>query len=81
MMPNSLPPEFYVKVIPRAARNEVVGWTDGVLRVRVHAPPVEGRANEALIDVLAAHAGVSRGSFRIVQGGRSRLKRVRWEKP
>ncbi len=73
----ALPADFFVKVTPRAARNEIVGWTDGVLRVRVHAPPVEGQANDALLEMLSDYAGLPASSFRIVHGARGRLKRVR----
>lgn len=73
----ALPADFFVKVVPRAARNEIVGWTDGVLRVRVHAPPVDGQANAALLDVLSEYAGLPPSSFHIVHGAKGRLKRVR----
>ena len=42
-----------VKVVPRAAQDEIVGWLEGVLKVRVMAPPQDGRANRALEALLA----------------------------
>ena len=57
-----------VRVQPGAARDEVVGLVGGVLRVRVAAPPVKGRANVALVALLAGAMGVSRGSIAIVRG-------------
>ena len=77
---HSLPDEFRVKVVPRAARSEIVGWTDGVLRVRIHAPPVEGRANLALFDLLSEYTGLPVSSFSVVQGARARIKRIRLKK-
>jgi uncharacterized protein (TIGR00251 family) len=65
---------FNVRVQPRASKDEVVGFTNGVLRVRLRAPPVEGAANEALVDFLADELGVSRRHVRIVSGIGSRNK-------
>lgn len=61
---------------PRASTNQVAGVANGVLRVRLHAPPVEGQANEALIAFLAEWLGVSRRQVRIVSGHSSRNKTV-----
>ena len=66
-----------VRVIPRAARSAVAGTRDGALLVRLAAPPVDGAANTALIELLAGALGVPRRSVTIVRGERGRLKRVR----
>ena len=66
-----------VRVQPRARRNEVVGWRGAALRVRVTAPPADGRANAAVIGLLAHALGVPRSSITIVSGAASRDKRVR----
>lgn len=66
-----------VRVTPRAARDEVIGWLDGVLRVRLRAPPVEGQANEALRRFLATRLGVAPTDVDIVSGASSRTKRLR----
>jgi len=68
--------ELTVRVIPRAKRTEISGERDGALVVRVAAPPVEGAANEALIDFLARALGVPRRAVQIVSGERGRTKRV-----
>lgn len=68
---------FSVKVIPRAHRSEIVGMENDALRVRLNAPPVEGRANEALIELLAGALGVSRAKIEIIRGSTSRHKVVR----
>jgi hypothetical protein len=63
-----------VIVIPRAARTAVGGRRDGALIVRVSAPPVEGAANEAVIDAVARSLGVPRGAVAIERGARARRK-------
>jgi len=68
-----------VRVIPRAARSGLAGTRDGVLLVRLTAPPVEGAANAALIEVLSKVLHVPKRALTIVSGQRSRLKRVRVE--
>lgn len=68
-----------VRVIPRAARSGLAGMRDGVLLVRLTAPPVEGAANAALIEVLSKTLRVPKRALTIVAGERSRLKRVRVE--
>jgi uncharacterized protein (TIGR00251 family) len=67
---------FAVRVQPRSSRTGVDGIHGEALKVRVHAPPVEGAANEAVVAVLAAALGVPRGAVRIVSGGGSRSKVV-----
>ena len=63
-----------VKVSPRAAQNKIVGWRGDALHVRITAPPVEGKANQALIKFLALEFGVGKSSIRIVKGETSREK-------
>ena len=66
-----------VRVLPRASRDEIAGWDGDVLRVRLRAPPVEGRANEALLRLLAQRLDVPPRDIEIVSGETSRTKRVR----
>ena len=66
-----------MRVQPRAARDEIVGERDGVLIVRLTAPPVEGRANDALCRLLAKRLGLGRTHVAVVRGHRSRDKLVR----
>lgn len=63
-----------VRVQPRASRDEIVGWRSGRLLVRVTAPPVDDRANEALCRLVAKRAGVARSAVRVIRGSRSRDK-------
>jgi len=66
-----------LKVQPGARRTEVQGVADGRLRLRLAAPPVEGKANEALLRWLADRLGLRVRDLTIVSGETSRLKRVR----
>lgn len=65
-----------VRVTPRAGRSAVAGVRDDVLLIRLAAPPVEGAANEALVDLMSRTFGVPRRYIRIASGERSRTKRV-----
>src|SRR3990170_803084 len=66
-----------VWLTPRAARDEVVGWQAGELRLRLRAPPVEGQANEALRRFLARRLGLPASAIELVAGAASRHKRLR----
>ena len=67
---------FPVKVQPKASRDQVVGYREGVLQLRVTAPPDKGRANAAVVSLLAEALGVAKSSVRIVRGQTSRDKVV-----
>jgi uncharacterized protein len=68
-----------VRLQPRSRRDEIVGERAGALLVRVSAPPLEGRANEALCRLLAKAAGVAAGRASVVKGASARDKVVRLE--
>lgn len=69
-----------VWIQPRAARSEVIGPEEGAtgeaprLRIRVHAPPADGKANEELLDFLARELGVPRSRIRLIRGAAGRRK-------
>ena len=67
---------FAVRVVPRASRDAIEGEYGGALKIRLTAPPVEDRANEALCRVLAERLNVPIRAVRIVAGEKSRTKRV-----
>lgn len=70
--------QFVVHVTPRAARDGIVGWKpDGALSVRVTAPPVDGVANERVIELVAQALGVARRQVVLMTGAASRIKRLR----
>ena len=62
---------------PKSSKNEIVGpYRDGI-KIKVTAPPVEGKANEALVRFLAGKLGVSASRIEILQGHHSREKKLR----
>ena len=65
-----------VRVQPKSSRNQVDGFQDGALRVRVTAAPTEGQANAAVIAILAKTLGVSKSRLEIIRGYNSRDKVV-----
>jgi uncharacterized protein (TIGR00251 family) len=65
-----------VKVVPRAAKDEIVGWLEGALKVRVQAPPEDGRANRALEALLADALRLKKNAVTVVGGRSSARKRV-----
>ena len=67
---------FSVRVQPRASKDEIAGEMGGALKVRLRAPAMEDRANEALIDFLAVLLKTSRSAVSILSGERSRVKRI-----
>lgn len=68
--------EVDVRVIPRAHKTTFAGVRDAALLVRVAAPPLDGAANEALIEYFARTLRVPRRAVRLVSGGRGRKKRL-----
>jgi uncharacterized protein (TIGR00251 family) len=66
-----------IRVLPRAPRSEVVGVRDGALLIRLAAAPVDGEANQALIQLVAKALDVPRRAVSIVAGERARRKRLR----
>jgi hypothetical protein len=65
-----------LRVTPGASRDAVVGWQGDVLRLHVAAPAQRGKANEAVLRLLAAALGIERRRLRIVRGATSRQKVV-----
>ena len=66
-----------IRVSPRASRSEIVGTADGVLKVRIASPPVDGAANAELIKLLSKSYGVPKSNVEIISGQSSKTKRVR----
>ena len=67
---------FPVRVQPRASKDEIAGVMDGALKVRLRAPALEDRANEALCEYLAELLKTPKAAVRILSGHHSRSKRV-----
>jgi uncharacterized protein (TIGR00251 family) len=68
--------DLLVQVVPNAGRTAVAGLHDGALRVRLAAPPIEGRANAELMQWLARALGLPRRAVTLVAGELSRRKRL-----
>lgn len=66
-----------VQVQPRSSGDGIAGLHEGRLKIRISAPPVDGKANERLTEVIAKAFGVSKSSVEIIKGHTSRLKTVR----
>jgi uncharacterized protein (TIGR00251 family) len=66
-----------VHVIPRSSKSEIIGQHDGALKVKLKALPVEGAANDELIDLLSKQFGASRSDIDIISGRSSKKKRIR----
>lgn len=65
-----------LRVVPNARRSEVVGMHGDAIKVKIQAPAVEGKANEALRDFLADRLQVPARAVEIISGGKSRDKMV-----
>ena len=66
-----------LKTIPNAPRDEVGGWLGTALKVKVHAPALDGRANDVLLEFLATELKVPRRTVSLVRGDKSRQKVIR----
>ena len=65
---------IYVKVVPKSSRNKIEKISDEEYKVWVTAPPVDGKANDMLIQVLSKHFDVSKSSLSIIGGKTARVK-------
>ena len=68
---------FRVRVIPRSSRSEIAGEHDGVIKVKLTSPPVNGAANAELIKLFAKKLGVAKSAVEIVSGETSRTKQLK----
>ena len=73
--------ELTVQVVPNASRTACAGFHDGALRLRLAAPPIEGRANAALLAWLAESLGLPKRAVVLISGETSRRKRVQLDLP
>ena len=68
---------FRVKLIPRSSQNQIVGREGELVKIKVTAPPIEGQANKALIELLSKKLKKPKSHISIITGESSRLKTVR----
>jgi uncharacterized protein len=66
--------EISVKVVPRSSQNKIVGIVNGELKLKIQAPPVEGAANEAVLDLLAYCLKKPKSALKVLRGETSRHK-------
>ena len=66
--------QLKIRVIPNAKRNQLTGYREGELILRLNAPPIEGKANRAAVEFVSQYFGVPRSAVRLVGGERSRHK-------
>jgi len=66
-----------VRVLPRSSRDEIVGTQDGIYKIKLTAPAVEGKANKSLVSFLAKRLGLPKTKIQIISGERSRTKTIR----
>ncbi len=70
-----MPKQIRIRVIPRAKKTEIVDeMPDGTLKIKIKAPPVDGKANEELVKFLSEEWSVAKSGVRIVRGERGRNK-------
>lgn len=74
VVPDGRGSRLAVHVVPRASKSEICGLQGAALKVRLQAPPVDGKANKALCEFIAERLGVSARHVLIAAGSTSRLK-------
>jgi len=67
---------FSIRVLPRSSRCEITGIQDNSLKLKITAPPVEGKANEECIRFLSDKLGIKKGQIKIKSGHKSKNKTV-----
>lgn len=67
---------FTVKIVPGSSRTGVLGLFDGMVKIKVSAPPEKGKANRCLVNFLAKHVGVKKNAVSIISGKTNPVKDV-----
>ena len=66
-----------VQIQPRSSKDQIIGIHDGKLKIKITAPPVDGKANESLIEFLAKTFKISKSNIEILKGHTSKLKTIK----
>jgi len=69
--------DIKIKVIPRSSLNQITGKEGDAFKIKLTSPPVAGKANKVLIEILSKKLGISKGSIEIISGRTSRRKTLR----
>ena len=67
---------FEVKIIPKSSKNEIIGWEENHLKVKIKEIPEKGKANKELIGFLSKTLKTAKSNIKIVKGETSRIKKV-----
>jgi len=67
---------FTARIIPGSSKTALCGLLDGMLKIKVAAPPQKGKANQCLVEFLASQLSVKKNAVRIVSGQTARIKRL-----
>jgi len=66
-----------LRVLPRSSKNEVIGkMSDGTLKIKITAAPIDGQANESLIKLLAKYFNIPKNKIKITAGAMSKNKTI-----
>ncbi len=68
-----------IKVVPNSSKSAFDGWYGEALKIRLHAAPEKGEANEELVEFLAEKLGIAKSRIRILSGHTARIKRIEIE--
>jgi uncharacterized protein (TIGR00251 family) len=69
--------DFKIRLIPKSSKNEIMGKEGDTYKVKVTSPPIDGKANRALISLLTKRLGIPKRNIEIIAGEISRIKRIR----
>ena len=69
--------EIEARIIPKSSRNEIVSGEDSMVKIKVTSPPVDGKANKAVVDLLSKQCKVTKKDVQIISGEKSRNKKIR----
>ncbi len=74
---DSIYTDIEVKIITRSSRNEIVSGAGDAIKIKVTSPPVDGKANKAVIEMISKYSGIPKKDIEILSGEKSRNKKIR----
>ncbi|NLA74401.1 MAG: YggU family protein [Deltaproteobacteria bacterium] len=76
-VPDSTFTDIDARIIPKSSRNEITALEQGIVKIRVTAPPVDGLANRAVIELISKKFKIPKKNIEIISGDKSKNKRIR----
>ena len=67
---------LFIRLTPNSSKDEILGYTDEYIKIKISAPPNENKANKKLIEFISEYFDVSKSNIELVSGDKSRLKKV-----